>query len=250
MVAADQGRESGGHVEAAPDAARLHDLVDLNRVGDALERTAFPKSRVTKIPGMSCRVASLMTTVPGSASLSRREATFSVSPRSWGSSPSEASTTTKPVCTPERTASSTSSSTTSDSLSCGLPAEGPHGSHGLLGVVLVSLRVAERHQQPVAQQLHHVASVALHHRTRGAVERLDDVTEHLSIDPARQLRGADQVSEHHRDIAALPGSLPTRCGRGVDGRPAAQAELGGVGQLGPAGRTGHGVIVDRGGRVS
>ena len=75
--------------------------------------------------------------------------------------------------------------------------------HGALGVVLVSLRVAEVDEQAVAQVLRHVTVEALDHPGGGLLVAPEDLAPVLRIEPRRQSRRVHQIAEEHRELAAL-----------------------------------------------
>ena len=70
-------------------------------------------------------------------------------------------------------------------------------------VVLVRARIAEEHQQPVAEILRDVAVVLLHDARAGRLEALQQRVHVLRIELRRQRRRPDQVAEHHRQVAPL-----------------------------------------------
>ncbi len=95
--------------------------------------------------------------------------------------------------------------------------------HGALGIVAMRRRPAEVGEQTVAEVLCDVAAVARDHglgRTLIAAEHLAPV---LGIEPHRDLGGAHEVAEEHRELAP-PGRFGRgRGGCGVRERSAARA---------------------------
>ncbi len=77
------------------------------------------------------------------------------------------------------------------------------GAHRARGVVLVGLRVAEVHEQPVAEVLRDVARVALDHCRRRILIGAHDAAEIFGVEALREIGGAHQVAEHHGELAAL-----------------------------------------------
>ena len=75
--------------------------------------------------------------------------------------------------------------------------------HRALGIVLVGLGKAEVHHHPVAQELGHVAVEGLHHPGGALLVATDHVAPVLGIDAGRQAGGVHQVTEEHRQLAAL-----------------------------------------------
>ena len=83
-----------------------------------------------------------------------------------------------------------------------------------LGVVLVRPRIAEIRQDAVADVVADMAAIAADHLDAGFLEALHDVAQILRIEPGRELGRADQVAEHHGQVAALgQGDRAHRRGR-------------------------------------
>jgi len=89
------------------------------------------------------------------------------------------------------------------------------GLHGALGVVFVGLRIAEIGEHPVADVFGDEATVALDRRRAAAMVGADDLAHVLGIEPRGECGRADEIAEHHREMAALGGVLRRRWGRGA-----------------------------------
>ncbi len=107
-----------------------------------------------------------------------------------------------------------------------------------LGVVLVRDRRAEHGHDRVADVLLHGASEALELRAHAGVVRLQQPADVLWVHALRAGREADEVAEEAGDDLALLA----RCRRDRERRAALGAELGVLGVLRSAGRTGHAVM--------
>ena len=82
------------------------------------------------------------------------------------------------------------------------------------GVVLLRHRIAEQRHQPVAELLGDMAA-HLRHRRRGGIEiSADQVAPLLGIEPRGNAGRADQIAEHHREVAALAGGFSRGGDRG------------------------------------
>ena len=79
--------------------------------------------------------------------------------------------------------------------------------HRPLGVVLMRLRIAEIHQHAVAHVLRHEPAEALHGLGDAFLIGRNDLAQVLRVHAGGERRRADQVREHHRDLAALGGVL-------------------------------------------
>ena len=186
------------------------------RPGDALEVLA-PRGPASsnRLPS-SLRVPSAMTTVSGSAIACRRAARFGVSPttpRSCASpDPMRSPTTTSPVAIPTRTCKRRAGR--GDELRRRLD-DGEPGLHGALGVMFVGLGIAEIGEHAVAHVLGDETAVALDQLRAAAMIGADDPAHVLGIEPRRQRGRADEVAEHHGELAALGGVR--RCWRGSGG---------------------------------
>ena len=88
--------------------------------------------------------------------------------------------------------------------------------HGLLSIVLVSLRIAEINQHPVPHVLRYEPAEALHGLGDALLVGRNDLAEVFRVHAGRECRRADQVAEHHRYLAALGGVLRLRLDHGVD----------------------------------
>ena len=156
---------------------------------------------------------SAMTTVFGSAIPCRRAARFGVSPtmpRSCASpDPIRSPTTTSPVAMPTRVCSG------AGVLSVGHRRDQLQPRpHRPLGVILMGLRIAEINQHAVAHVFRHEAAEAAHGLGDAFLIGRNDLAQVLRVHAGRERRRADQVREHHRDLAALGGVLGLRLGRG------------------------------------
>ena len=69
--------------------------------------------------------------------------------------------------------------------------------------MLLGTRVAEAHQDAVAEVLRDRAAVTLHHLRTGAVVAGDDVAQVFGVAMRGQIGEPDEVHEHHRHLAAL-----------------------------------------------
>ena len=77
------------------------------------------------------------------------------------------------------------------------------GAHGANGVVLVCLRIAEVHQQAVAQIARDVSIETHDPRGTRIVVGVQDLGELFRVDPLRQRGGVHDVAEHDRELPAL-----------------------------------------------
>ena len=88
------------------------------------------------------------------------------------------------------------------------------------------LRIAEINQHAVAHIFGDIAAEAGDHLGDAFVIGGDDLAQIFRIEPGRQRGRADQIAEHHRDLAALGrvrGARDGRCGAGRGGRAAGAA---------------------------
>ena len=74
-----------------------------------------------------------------------------------------------------------------------------------LGVVLMRHRIAEQRHQPVAELLGDMAAHLVDRRRSGVEIGADEVAPLLGIELRGNAGRADQIAEHHREIAALAG---------------------------------------------
>ena len=96
--------------------------------------------------------------------------------------------------------------------------------HGILGVGLVRLGIAEIDQHAVAHVFGDEAAEAGDHGGRAFVIGGDDVAQVFRIELRRQRGRADQIAEHHGELAALGGGGRARYGAaGARGRCGAAA---------------------------
>jgi hypothetical protein len=77
------------------------------------------------------------------------------------------------------------------------------GVHGAPSVVFMRRGVAKIDQQPVAEVLRDVAFVTLDDRGRGFLVGADHRAQVFGVKLAGELRGAHQVTEQHRELAAF-----------------------------------------------
>ena len=85
--------------------------------------------------------------------------------------------------------------------------------HRPLGVVLMGLRIAEVHQHAVAHVLRHEPAEALHGLGDALLIGRNDLAQVFRVHARRERRRADEVREHHRDLAALGSVLGLRLGQ-------------------------------------
>ena len=74
---------------------------------------------------------------------------------------------------------------------------------GAARVVFVRIGVTEIRQHPVAQVLRDMPVEARNHRAANRMVGVQDVAKVFRVEPGRQGRGADQVAEHHGQMAPL-----------------------------------------------
>jgi hypothetical protein len=89
--------------------------------------------------------------------------------------------------------------------------------HGAPGVVFMRHRIAKVDQQPIAEVLCDMAFVTLDDRGRGLLVGADHGAQVFGVELAGELRGAHQVAEQHRELAAF-GLWDTRLSRWLFGR--------------------------------
>jgi hypothetical protein len=105
-----------------------------------------------------------------------------------------------------------------------------------LRIILMRSRVAKIDQDAVAHILGDKAIEPGDHLGDGAVIRGNDLAQILGIEPRRQLRRADQVAEHHRELPAFGIGSCRRvagCYRHNGGRPLGTERGDGIQQLAP-----------------
>ena len=85
--------------------------------------------------------------------------------------------------------------------------------HRPLGVVLMGLRIAEIHQHAVAHVFRHEPAEAAHGLGDAFLIGRNDLAQVLRVHAGGERRRADQVREHHRDLAAFGGVLGLRLGQ-------------------------------------
>ena len=87
------------------------------------------------------------------------------------------------------------------------PLDRERGPRRAFGVVLLRHRIAEQRHQPVAELLGDMAA-HLRHRRRGGIEiGADEIAPLLGIKLRGNAGRAHQITEHHREVAALAGGL-------------------------------------------
>ena len=131
--------------------------------------------------------------------------------------PIRSPTTTKPVAMPTRVCSG---------------AAGLQSAHRLdqlqsrpycsLGIILMRLRIAEVYEDTVAHVLRHEPAEALDSLGDAFLIGGNDLAQVLRVHAGGECRRADEVREHHRDLAALGGvlgvlTLSEWVARGLDG---------------------------------
>ena len=162
-----------------------------------------------KSASTSCRVTSLITTVPGSAACWTRAARLGTSPTIESRSATAPSslrsvTTTRPVWIPTRT--SGAAPKLAAELGTGVPHRGDEveaGEHGAAGVVLVRFRMAEAGEDAVAGVVQQVAAVPGHRVLREAAVGGEEVAQLLGLHLLGQDRRAHQVGEQQRHEGPL-----------------------------------------------
>ena len=82
--------------------------------------------------------------------------------------------------------------------------------HRPLRIVLMGLRIAEIDEDAVAHILRHEAAEALHGLGDAFLIGRNDLAQVFRVHAGRECRRADQVREHHRDLAALGGRCVER----------------------------------------
>ncbi len=97
------------------------------------------------------------------------------------------------------------------------------GPDGALGVMLMRLRIAEIGQHAVAHVFSDEAALARNQSRAALVIGRDDAPHILGIEPRGKLGRADEVAEHHRELAALCG---IRRRARIDGRRWTRAGIG------------------------
>ena len=79
-----------------------------------------------------------------------------------------------------------------------------------LGIILVGLRIAEIHQHAVAHVFGHEAAETAHGLGDAFLIGRNDLAQVLRVHAGGERRRADQVREHHRDLATFGGVLGLR----------------------------------------
>jgi hypothetical protein len=93
------------------------------------------------------------------------------------------------------------------------------GANGAFRVILMRLGIAEVNQHPVARIRRHEAAEALHNLGNAVVVGGDDFAQIFGIHACRHRRQANEIGEHHRDLAACSGAVDggRSCCRGFFG---------------------------------
>jgi hypothetical protein len=87
------------------------------------------------------------------------------------------------------------------------------GAHRPLGVVLMRPRIAEIGQHPVAHEFGDKTVVARDDAGNSVLIGADLFAQFLGVEPHRQGRRADEITEHHRQLPPLGGVVRLRSGR-------------------------------------
>ena len=77
------------------------------------------------------------------------------------------------------------------------------GVHRTPGIVFMGDRVAKIDQQPIAEILRDMALIRPNDRGRGLLVGTHHGAQVFGVEQARELRGAHQVTEQHRELAAF-----------------------------------------------
>jgi hypothetical protein len=85
------------------------------------------------------------------------------------------------------------------------------GAHGLLGIVLVRLRITEIGERAVAHISRHDSLIAADYLGYAAMKERHHLPHVFWIKPRRERSRADQIAKHHRKLAPL-GTIPPRFG--------------------------------------
>lgn len=81
------------------------------------------------------------------------------------------------------------------------------GAHGLLGIVLMRLRITEIGEHAVAHISRHDSLIAVDYLGDAVVKERHQLAHVFRIKPRRELSRADQIAKHHRKLASL-GTIP------------------------------------------
>ena len=115
---------------------------------------------------------------------------------------------------------------------------------GLHRRILLCDRIAEIDKQPIAHVVGNVAAEPLHDRVTGLVIGAQDIAQVLGVELLGQWGRIDEVTEHHRHLAALGRWFRRRWprwGRDLRGGPTGGGKVGGcigVGRVKPQGSIG------------
>ena len=83
--------------------------------------------------------------------------------------------------------------------------DGERGTHRALGLVFVRLRPAEVGEHAIAEELRDMALKARNLARHRVLKATDQLTQIFRIELGGQRRRADQIDEHHGELAALGG---------------------------------------------
>src|SRR5215472_5282641 len=200
------------------------------RTGAAMPFTSTaPRSWYSKRSPTSRRVPAAMTTAPCSASACSRAARFGVSPTTDCSCaeplPIRSPTTTSPVAIPTRLQLDGFDIETANGVD-----QTESSPHRPLGVVLVGARIAEIDENAVAHVLRDKSIEAADDIGDSAVIGGDDLAVILGIEARGERGRADEIVEHHRQLAAFRlcphPSLPRSRGRVREGALRGRRHLG------------------------
>ena len=72
-----------------------------------------------------------------------------------------------------------------------------------MGVIFMRLGIAKIHQEPLPEELSDVSIKACNDLRTDALIRTDHLPVLFGVELGRELRGIDQVTEQHRELAAF-----------------------------------------------
>ena len=187
----------------------------LDLLAEALELVAPEIGQIEQAADQALGARPITTSL-GPARACSRAARFGVSPTTACScaapSPIRSPTTTSPVAMPIADRERARPAVRCSRPTASMTAE--PGPDGALGVVLVRVRIAEIDEHAVAHVLGDEAVVAADRVGDAAVIGADHLAQVLGIEPRRQRRRADQVAEHHGELAPLGLRRPRGWGLG------------------------------------
>ena len=209
---------------------RRTDLVDRPCTGCARSGSSNPLAATSRASAndtamrVSAWVVVPTRTSPGAAAVCRRAAAFTTEPVTSSCSDGPLPVAASPDSMPTLTSSSSGEpELLAQAVRPGSDRES--GPHGAQGVVLVHLVQAEDGHDRIADELLRPAPQVQQLVGRGIVEPAEHLAGALGVELLREPGGVDQVGEEHRHDLALVGREGAR-----DGRAAARAEPGVVGQ--------------------